>query len=325
MNDNNYSLDQLLARIEELERLNRQLLKEINDNHTFSLSQVENLDHWYLDLTNGRATFNDKKINILGYTRDEMPEFVHYSFFTNKLHKDDYDPTMNSMIKAMHDDTVNYEHTYRIQAKDGTYRWFYDLGKVVERNSEGKTTLVAGIVFDITSQKENEVLLRTQNQQLLERVIFDELTGLRSRSSILEELKFHLNQNVSNTHVLSIAMVDIDDFKTINDTYGHLVGDAILRKIGEIINHTIRGFDIGGRYGGEEFLMIFPNTSLAQGHRAAQRLLERVSSEVFEGVGRVTLSAGVAEHANETREELIDLADKKLYEAKKAGKNQVVA
>lgn len=323
MNYHDCSVDQLLVRIEEFERLNRQLLKEINDNHTFSLAQVENLGHWYLDLTNGRATFNDKKINILGYIRDEMPEFVHYSFFTNKLHKDDYDPTMNSMIKAMHDDTVNYEHTYLIQAKDGTYRWFYDLGKVVERNSEGKATLVAGIVFDITSQKENEVLLQTQNQQLLERVMFDELTGLRSRSSILEELKFHLNQNVSNTQVLSIAMVDIDDFKTINDTYGHLVGDAILRKIGGIINHTIRGFDVGGRYGGEEFLMVFPNTSLAQAQRATQRLLERVFSDVFDGVGRVTLSAGVTEHSTETLEELIELADKKLYEAKKAGKNQV--
>ena len=323
MNDNNYSLDQLLARIEELERLNRQLLKEINDNHTFSLSQVENLGHWYLDLTNGRATFNDKKINILGYTRDEMPEFVHYSFFTNKLHKDDYDPTMNSMIKAMHDDTVNYEHTYRIQAKDGTYRWFYDLGKVVERNSEGKATLVAGIVFDITSQKENEVLLRTQNQQLLERVMFDELTGLRSRSSILEELKFHLNQNVSNTQVLSIAMVDIDDFKTINDTFGHQVGDTTLRKIGDIINHTIRGFDVGGRYGGEEFLIIFPNTSLAQGHRAAQRLVDKINQTMFDEVGQVTISAGVVEYSHETLEELIDLADMKLYEAKKAGKNQV--
>ncbi|MBS3987155.1 MAG: sensor domain-containing diguanylate cyclase [Erysipelothrix sp.] len=323
MNYKDVSVDQLIVRIEELERLNRQLLKEVNECNALPLSTVENLGHWYLDLTNGRATFNDKKINILGYTKDELPEFVHYSFFTNKLHKEDYDATMNSMIKAMHDDCVHYEYTYRIQAKDGTYRWFYDLGKVVERDQAGKATLVAGIVFDVTTQKESEVLLKNQNQQLLERVMYDELTGLRSRTSIFEELKFHLNKNVSNTHVLSIAMVDIDDFKAINDTYGHLVGDAILKKIGEIIHETIRGFDVAGRYGGEEFLLLFPNTSLTQAHRATQRILDRISQTIFDEVGHVTLSGGVVEHSNETLEDLIELADQKLYEAKKAGKNQV--
>jgi diguanylate cyclase len=315
--------EQLIIRIEELERLNRQLLKEIDQTHTFSLSQVDNLGHWYLDLTSGRATFNDKKINALGYKRDELDEFIHYTFFTNKLHPDDYEATMNSMIQAMHSHDVNYEYTYRIQTKDGSWRWFYDLGKVVERDSSGKAVLVAGIVFDVTKQKENEIALKVQNELLLAENMIDELTGLKTRRQIMEELRFHLNNPYSNTSVLCVAMIDIDNFKNINDTHGHLVGDDVLKTVGYLINSTIRGFDVVGRYGGEEFLVIFPNTSLNKSIKALQRLIDIIGKYQFNSIGHVTISAGVVEHNNESLEELIFKADTHLYKAKFLGKNRL--
>ncbi len=119
-------------------------------------------------------------------------------------------------------------------------------------------------------------------------------------------------------------MIDIDDFKRINDTYGHDVGDEVLRKVAETLRSSTRKIDVIGRYGGEEFLAIFPHTPLDQSIKSAQRMLKNVR-ENFKWM-KLTLSLGVAEMTPECSnvEQLVKCADIALYRAKLAGKNRIV-
>lgn len=319
----NQTKAQLIERIRELERLNTQLLIEIDQSVNLNLSWASNLGHWYLDFSSGTVTFNDRKIKALGLERKDLPAPIHYAYFMKRVHPDDYEATMQAMRDAMLGIKVSYETTYRIQHHDGSWRWFYDLGKIVQRDDRGKAVLAAGIVFDVTSQKTEELLLRQQSSHLLEVAMTDELTGIMNRRAILDELQYRLNPQLSRTHTLSIALLDIDHFKAVNDTYGHVIGDDVLKQVAKIIAETIRGFDTVGRYGGEEFLVLFPNTELEKAKLAADRIRQSIEKHYFAGVGNITVSGGIAEYHGTTATDFIDEADQALYAAKKGGRNQI--
>jgi diguanylate cyclase (GGDEF)-like protein len=125
-------------------------------------------------------------------------------------------------------------------------------------------------------------------------------------------------------------MFDIDDFKNLNDTHGHTTGDAALRSVGEVLQHSLRTADFVGRYGGDEFLLVLPETSVHGTHQLAERIRTSVSSREFEfrgGALDLTVSGGVAgfpEAGVVTAEDLIDRADRALYRAKAAGRNRVI-
>lgn len=323
MNYHDMSTEQLINRIQELERLNKQLLIEIDKSITLNLSWAQNLGHWYLDFTNGTVTFNDRKINALGYQRSEVPKSVHYDFFMNLVHPEDQEMTMQKMRDAMTGVNTTYETTYRIKALNDEWHWFYDIGKIVQFDENGKALMAAGIVFDVTSQKIEEESLRRESSRLQEEASTDVLTGVMNRRAILNELSYRSNPNLSQTKSLSIAMFDIDHFKSINDRFGHPVGDLVLAKVAEIIGTTIRGFDTVGRYGGEEFLVIFPNTELSKAEKAAQRIRENIEKHHFESVGKVTVSGGVVERRGENQSDLIKRADELLYQSKHNGRNRI--
>jgi diguanylate cyclase len=129
-----------------------------------------------------------------------------------------------------------------------------------------------------------------------------------------------------------LVLIDIDHFKQINDSFGHLFGDAVIRTIGHLIKSTIKGQDIAGRYGGDEFALLLPDTPLAGGRVVADRLrfafsqsrIRRLNSE--EAVGNITISAGVASYrSGEDQKELIARADTALYASKAQGRNRVTA
>ena len=129
---------------------------------------------------------------------------------------------------------------------------------------------------------------------------------------------------------MTLLMIDIDNFKKINDTYGHPAGDAILKDVGRCIMSSIRDDDMGFRYGGEEFAVILPVTDVAAGKAVANRMRKLIESYPFKAdqhVLQVTVSIGVASWpaSAETIREIITEADKALYEAKHGGKNRVVA
>ncbi len=151
----------------------------------------------------------------------------------------------------------------------------------------------------------------------------DQLTNVYTRRYIFERLYEEVERSRRYKEFLSVAMVDIDDFKKVNDTYGHDVGDEVLRKIAETLKSSVRKIDIIGRYGGEEFLILFPHTQLEQSIKSAQRILKSVR-ENFKWM-KLTLSIGMAEMTPscDNVEKLVKCADIALYRAKSAGKNRI--
>jgi diguanylate cyclase (GGDEF)-like protein len=156
----------------------------------------------------------------------------------------------------------------------------------------------------------------------------DPLTGALNRRGL--ESKYEISDANGKTNLLgtlSVVMVDIDFFKKVNDQYGHLVGDQVLKKITDILSQIIRKGDAVVRYGGEEFLLFLPHVKMNIAYEIAQRARKKIEENIF-NIGEmtfgVTISAGVAQNVkNETQEDLIKRADEAMYRAKKSGRNRV--
>jgi two-component system cell cycle response regulator len=157
----------------------------------------------------------------------------------------------------------------------------------------------------------------------------DQLTGCLNRRALQEKLELELDRAQRYAFSLTILLLDLDRFKHINDTRGHLAGDAVLRQVGALLREEVRSVDIAGRYGGEEFVVGLPNTAEDGGLVFAERLRQRVADHPF-AIGqetlRVTVSIGVAAFPGEGLQSLVDLlsrADTALYRAKHDGRNLV--
>ena len=173
--------------------------------------------------------------------------------------------------------------------------------------------------------------LASSNQMLQKLALTDALTNLPNRRFANEHLERQWALAQRNKSPLSCMMVDIDYFKQVNDTYGHKVGDDVLKKVASVLQSSVRKEDVVCRLGGEEFLVICPGFQQAEFLRYAERLRENVAALTFnEGSGKtfkLTISIGVASKKPEllTSEMLLQLADKRLYKAKESGRNRTVA
>ena len=173
------------------------------------------------------------------------------------------------------------------------------------------------------------MLFRSYEKKLLEMARIDALTKAYNRSFLDKRLTEELERARRFANPLSIILIDIDFFKNVNDTHGHLCGDHTLRSIASILQRTVRTVDLVGRYGGEEFCCILPETPSANACILAERLRHEIETEVFTFGDRqfhITISLGVAEYDEETTtlEALIGRADSALYQAKSAGRNRVI-
>ncbi|WP_139344051.1 sensor domain-containing diguanylate cyclase [Vibrio ruber] len=176
-------------------------------------------------------------------------------------------------------------------------------------NLTGYTT----VEQNITDRKHLEVLSVT-----------DRLTGMHNRLKLDETLEKEVSRADRHRHPLSIIMLDIDDFKVVNDTFGHQVGDDVLCTIAELLKSHVRKTDIPGRWGGEEFMVVCPDTDLHGVHILAEKIRRVFMNHEFNVVGRCTCSFGVVTRTdNENIEQLIERADMALYTAKDKGKNRV--
>ena len=171
-----------------------------------------------------------------------------------------------------------------------------------------------------------EKLIAAQ-EALLVQVTKDALTGLWNRAAILEILDRELSRAKRQAVPVGIVMADLDHFKRVNDTYGHLAGDEVLRETARRMRSSVRLYDSVGRYGGEEFLIIFPGCDASRAASQTERLRARVGGEPIatsEGSISVTVSLGVfAHHQSKDAEFAIRAADGALYRAKNGGRNQV--
>ncbi|MBN2608589.1 MAG: diguanylate cyclase, partial [Candidatus Fermentibacteraceae bacterium] len=187
-------------------------------------------------------------------------------------------------------------------------------------DAEGRLVYFDTIVQDITSRemakRELEKLART-----------DSLTGLLNRQHLMERLEEEMDRTFRYRRPLSLMIVDLDHFKDVNDNHGHLVGDAVLKAAATRISETLRKTDFAGRYGGEEFCVVLPETGLKGATGLAERLrksMEGSRHPMDDGTElRITCSIGVAEASCRDIEETIAVADAALYLAKRSGRNRV--
>jgi len=171
--------------------------------------------------------------------------------------------------------------------------------------------------------------LLSTNIDLKNEAIIDHLTGLYTRRFIFAELDREIKRSRRTGESFAVTMIDLDHFKAYNDTHGHLVGDELLRRFGRLLQTIIRESDLSGRYGGEEFVIVFQDMKAAQASVMIDRFRDAVAKKNFfemPGISAppVTFSAGVAEFPGDAQGiiELIDRADRALFKAKRQGRNQ---
>jgi diguanylate cyclase (GGDEF)-like protein len=194
----------------------------------------------------------------------------------------------------------------------------------------------ASLLQEIAVRKAAEKALKKSEEQYRLLSITDSLTGLFTRRHLFKLAEEEVNRCRRYHRRMSVIIFDIDFFKKINDTYGHGVGDQVLKEIAVVAKDSLRQVDILGRYGGEEFLIILPETEPEGGEIVAQRLREKIASTPIRSAGEditVTASFGVSGYmtsklhslsAREVLEEIIKQADDALYQAKRLGRNRVV-
>ncbi|WP_425407011.1 GGDEF domain-containing protein [Hwanghaeella sp.] len=166
--------------------------------------------------------------------------------------------------------------------------------------------------------------LEVERQRAEKLSITDRLTGLNNRQKLDQVIADELDRAKRYDHPLSVIMFDVDHFKSVNDTHGHLVGDEVLIKLAETVTKTIRSVDICGRWGGEEFIVICPETAEAGCAEVAEKIRKAIEKTDFPVVGTKTASFGIAEYRKgESADAIIHRADQALYGAKQLGRNRV--
>lgn len=187
--------------------------------------------------------------------------------------------------------------------------WFFALGLF---NLRLKTLLLEHNLIEI-------------NQALATLAKTDSMTKLYNHKAILESLDEEIKRAERNEQALAVILLDIDDFKRVNERFGHQVGDEVLIALSDIIHHSLRTIDRLGRYGGEEFLILLPNTNLHAGRLYSLRLQSLVRNYTLPDGENLTISGGLVEFTGENRDDLINLADQLLFQAKHKGKDQIIS
>lgn len=300
---------------------------------------------WDWDLQNDRIFYCDQWKEMLGIQCDPISASPQEWF--SRVHTDDIDGVKYAIDLHIGNKTSQFESEHRILHKDGTYRWVLVRGRAIF-DKRGKPVRFAGSQTDITERKEAEDELKKslddlkfalasekllmeeldrKNKELVELSITDGLTGMYNHRFLQERLDYEFKRVRRYSGLLSCMIIDIDHFKLINDTYGHQVGDHVLRQLAGIMKQKSREIDICGRYGGEEF-MIITNLQMENALRYATKLHSTIENTSFTYNGkniRVTVSIGIAEYNSDikTKQELIERADSAMYQAKMDGRNLI--
>lgn len=200
--------------------------------------------------------------------------------------------------------------------------------------AEAFTREDAQLLWVLVHVAENLLTREHANESLMMFAFTDHLTGLRTRGYFEQQLELEIKRSERNAQPFVLLMLDIDNFKQLNDTYGHTVGDQVLREVGACLMQDMREVDTVARYGGEEFVIILPETTESEGVAVAERIRAAVAGNVFlkdlppEGVSslRLSISIGVSSFPALTKEkhQLVEFADAALYAAKSQGRDRVV-
>ncbi|WP_347989748.1 diguanylate cyclase [Methylomonas sp. AM2-LC] len=301
-----------LKKTEQALQASEQRFRGIFENAAVGIAQVNSEGSFQL--------VNTTFCHITGYSHDELMYNIKY--FQAITHPDDLGQDIHLFKQLMNGTLKQYELEKRYLCKDGSIAWV-NLSVAALLDEQGSISSISS-VQDITQQKS----LQTELEY---RAHIDFLTEIANRRYFIELAERELARTRRYQQSLALIMLDLDFFKRVNDEYGHKAGDKVLQMFSSILRNTFRAVDVIGRLGGEEFAVLLPQTDLDGAVELAQRLQENINCtdmRVERAVClRITVSMGIAvlTEQDTTIEQLLNKADKRLYQAKTLGRNRIVA
>ncbi len=298
--------------------------------------QVADLGLWDWDIANDVVHRNGHWHRILGFQPHEVDDTHHG--FQELLHPDDREMVAQAIEDHMASNSFTLDITYRMKHKRDGWIWVHDLGQVVERDADQNPIRAVGLYRNVNRARlaEEEILnknaqLEQQRQQLedanamlADLATKDGLTGLKNHKAFQEHLAKQFGRAKEHGSPLSVVLLDVDQFKQFNDSFGHPAGDVVLKKVAMLLEREARGTDLIARYGGEEFVVVLDRTDEEGALRIAERFRKAIEGEDWEHRS-VTASFGVAslDESADTKQDLVDRADAALYASKRSGRNRV--
>jgi len=273
---------------------------------------------WDWDIGTGRVFLSRQWQEMLGGT--PRPSAIHIDELRALMHPDDRDAVNDQMAQVLRGTKSRFDADHRVRTTGGGWKWIRSRGETVERKRDGIARRVVGINSDISARKETEL-------QLTHRVNHDPLTGLPNRGLFADRLDQALARARRNKSLMAAIYLDIDKFKTINDTLGHDAGDLVLKEFSSRLASCVRTTDTAARLGGDEFAVILEALgSREHGCRIAEKIVTAMRPEfrLGERTLSITTSAGMAFLEGEqhsTAAALLKQADEALYRAKAAGRD----
>ena len=275
---------------------------------------------WDWDIARDVLTWESQAAEVLAVTADSVPGGVAQL-------SDIVDPADRSALAAAFTQLVDVgaaEVSVRVNGEGGV-RHLSLRGKILDRDRRGRPARAVGLVLDITTEKAME-------EQMLRMIMSDPLTGVPNRRAFDQALRSQWRKSLRESDPISVMMIDIDNFKSFNDTFGHLVGDEVLCAVARALSNAVRQErDTLARFGGEEFSVILPSTDRDAARATADRLVAAVRAVTVRQAADWPLSVSIGTagwHAGDEpikSGEALARADQALYVAKKAGKDRAAA
>jgi len=302
-------------------------LRKTKDTLTIALKNLEESKQRFLDVTNAAEAVvweigRDSKFNyvsnkiekILGYFPEELFEMSVYNILKEK------ENFQIEILKSIEEKEKLYKRKYKFIHKNNHEIWLQISGVPIY-DEYNKFMGFRGVLNDITREHHRECKLNILARS-------DALTGLMNRRYFLEESRKYLESNILEEKDFSYAMVDIDYFKNINDTYGHDAGDKVLRELAILMKEVSKGECLIGRLGGEEFAYAFPNTNIKIAKQLMIDLQNKINHHAFIVNGKkifISVSVGISylNEENKTLDGLNKASDIALYKGKNNGRNRI--
>lgn len=283
---------------------------------------------WEWDATADTIWWGERMFHLLGYRKGPCS----YADALMLLHSDDRARVEREIATALESGAADWSSTFRLRRHDGSWAWVEDRAQLV-RDYQGKLLRVVGCVKDVSQQVRMEAQRRADEQRIHQLAFYDQLTGLPNRVALLERLQHALVASRRHHQHGALMFIDLDNFKMLNDAFGHDVGDRLLIQVGRRLSDCVRALDTVVRVGGDEFVVVLeelgsdPEVAAWQAESLAKKMLAGFTQpfDLGQAMHNCTASVGVTlfNGRRASMDELLKQADLAMYEAKQTGRNAV--
>ncbi len=283
---------------------------------------------WEWDVVRDKVWSGERLLTLLGHPGGKLG----MKDALERLHPEDRDRVSREIDATLASGAMSWKSTFRLEHGDGSYVWVEDHAHVV-RDHAGQALRIVGCLKDVTVQMRLEEQRRLDENRIHHLAFYDQLTGLPNRRALMERLQHALATSHRHHQHGALMFLDLDNFKTFNDVFGHDVGDELLKQAGSRLQHCVRELDTVARLGGDEFVILLeelggdPDIAVLQTETAAKKVLDEFKRPFALGqtVHDCTTSIGVTLFQGHAKsiDDLLKQADLAMYESKQSGRNTV--